>query len=63
MIAMNLVKAYLATIEGVHIYAIISMLIFLVTFIFMIYQTFLMRKDEVKEYGRLPIEDDGSVQN
>jgi K+ transporter len=60
---MNMVKEYLATIEGVYIYAIISMLIFLVTFIFMIYQTFLMRKDEAKEYGRLPIEDDGSGQN
>ena len=60
---MNLVKTYLATIEGVHIYAIISMLIFFVTFAFMIYQTFLIRKDEVKEYGRLPIEDDGSGQD
>ena len=60
---MNLVKEYLATIEGVHIYAIISMLIFLITFAFMIYQTFLMRKDEVKEYGRLPIEDEDSNQN
>ncbi len=60
---MNLVKEYLATIEGVHIYAILSMLIFLVTFIYMIYQTYLMRKDEAKEYGRLPIEDDDCGQN
>ena len=60
---MNLVKEYLATIDGVYIYAVISMLIFLVTFIYMIYQTYLIRKDEVKEYGRLPIEDDECGQN
>jgi hypothetical protein len=60
---MNLIKEYLTTIAGVHIYAIISMLIFLVTFIFMIYHTFRLGKDEVKEYSRLPIEEDECGQN
>ena len=60
---MNLIKEYLTTIAGVHIYAIISMLIFLVTFVFMIYHTFMLGKDEVKEYSRLPIEEDECGQN
>jgi cbb3-type cytochrome oxidase subunit 3 len=60
---MDLIKEYLGSIEGVHIFAIISMLIFLVTFLFMIYQTYSLRKDEVREYGRLPLEEDESGQN
>jgi cbb3-type cytochrome oxidase subunit 3 len=60
---MNLVKEYLVTIAGVHIYAIISMVIFLVAFIFILYQMYKMGKEEVKEYSRLPIDDDESAQN
>jgi hypothetical protein len=59
---MNLIKEYLGSIAGVDVFAIISMFIFLVTFLFMIYQTFSMRKDEVKKYSRLPLEEDESRQ-
>jgi len=60
---MNLIKEYLGLINGVHIFAIISMLIFLITFLFMLYQTYSIRKDEVKEYSRLPLDEDESSQN
>ena len=60
---MNLVKEYLASIQGVHIFAIISMLIFLVTFVFMIMQTYMIRKENIKEYGRLPIDEEDSGLN
>ncbi len=59
---MNLVKEYLASIEGVHIYAILSMLIFLVTFVFMIYQTYMIGKERIKEYGNIPMEEDECTQ-
>jgi cbb3-type cytochrome oxidase subunit 3 len=55
---MNLIKEYLGTIAGVHVFAIIAMLIFLVTFLFMIYHTYSLRKDEVSRYSRLPLEDE-----
>jgi cbb3-type cytochrome oxidase subunit 3 len=60
---MNLVKEYLVTIEGVHIYAIIAMFIFLVTFIFMIYHTYSLGKDDVKHYSKLPLEEDEKDQD
>jgi hypothetical protein len=59
---MNLVKEYLVTIAGVHIYAIISMMIFLVAFSFILYQMYKMSKEEVKDYSRLPIDDDDCAQ-
>jgi cbb3-type cytochrome oxidase subunit 3 len=60
---MNLIKEYLGSIAGVHIFAIIAMLIFLVTFLFMIYHTYSLRKDEVRNFSRLPLEEDESGQN
>ena len=60
---MNLIKEYLGSIEGAYIFAIISMLIFLVTFLFMLFQTYAIRKEAMQEYGRLPLEEDESGQN
>jgi hypothetical protein len=60
---MNLIKEYLGSIAGVHIFAIISMLIFLITFVLMILHTFSLRKDEVRKYSRLPLEEDEVVQD
>lgn len=60
---MNLIKEYLGSIAGVYIFAIISMVIFLVTFLFMIYQTYRLRKEDVKLYSRLPLEDENEDQN
>jgi cbb3-type cytochrome oxidase subunit 3 len=55
---MNLVKEYLVSVAGAHIYAIISMLLFLVVFIFMIYHTYSIKKDDIKHFSKLPLEDD-----
>lgn len=60
---MNLIKQYLGSIAGVHIFAIIAMLIFLITFLFMVYHTYSLRKDEVRNYSRLPLEDEDDNQN
>jgi hypothetical protein len=57
---MNLIKEYLGSVAGVQVFAIISMLIFLITFLFMLFQTYSIAKDRVREYGRLPLEDDNS---
>lgn len=55
---MNLIKEYIGSIAGVQIFAIISMLIFLITFLFMLFQTYSIAKDRVREYSRLPLEED-----
>jgi hypothetical protein len=60
---MNLIKEYLGSVAGADVFAIISMFIFLVMFLFMIYHTYSLRKDEVKEYSKLPLEDEESDQN
>jgi hypothetical protein len=54
---MNLIKEYLGSVEGADVFAIISMLIFLILFLFMIYHTYSLRKDDIKEYKKLPLED------
>jgi hypothetical protein len=59
---MNLVKEYLATVAGVDLYAIISMLLFLITFFFIILHTYSLKKDDLKKFSRLPIEDEESTQ-
>jgi len=60
---MNLIKEYLGSIAGVYVYAIIALLIFLVMFLFMIYHTYSLKKDDVKQYSNLPLEEDDSNQN
>jgi hypothetical protein len=60
---MNLIKEYLGSIAGVHIFAIISMLIFIVTFIFMIIQTYSIKKENIREYSQLPLEENEADQN
>lgn len=60
---MNLIKEYLGSISGVHVFGIISMLIFIITFLFMMYQTYIIRKDDARKYGRLPLEENEIDQN
>jgi len=60
---MNLIKEYLGSITGVYIFAVISMLIFIITFLVVIVQTYSLRKDDVREYSRFPLEDDENSQN
>jgi cbb3-type cytochrome oxidase subunit 3 len=58
----NLIKEYLVSVNGAYIYAIIAMLIFLLTFIFMIYQTYSIKKEDVSHYSRLPLDEEDENQ-
>lgn len=60
---MSLVREYLVAIAGVHIFAIIALVIFLATFIFMVVHAYSLNKDEVSRYSHLPLEDDDTGQN
>lgn len=55
---MGLVKEYLVSIAGVHIYAIIAMILFMVTFILMIYHAYSLKKEDVRQYSELPLNED-----
>lgn len=60
---MNLIREYIGTIAGAHVFAIAGMMIFLVVFILMIYHTCRLRKEDVKSYSRLPLDEDVDDQN
>jgi hypothetical protein len=60
---MNLIREYLGSVAGVQIFALVSLFIFLITFIFMLFQTYGIAKDRVKEYSRLPLEEDDGMTN
>lgn len=60
---MNLIKEYLGSIAGVYVFAIISMLIFIVTFIFMIIQTYSIKKENIRDYSQLPLDENEADQN
>jgi hypothetical protein len=60
---MNLIKEYLGSIAGVHVFAVISMLIFIITFIFMIIQTYGIKKEKIREYSQLPLDENEADQN
>lgn len=55
---MGLVREYLVSIEGVYVFAVISLLIFFFTFLVMIIHAFMLKKEQVNEYGNLPLEDE-----
>jgi hypothetical protein len=58
---MNLIREYLGSVAGVQIFAIVSLFIFLMTFIFLLFQTFSIAKDRVKEYSKFPLEEDNGA--
>jgi hypothetical protein len=55
---MNLVKEILGSVANVQIFAIISMILFIVVFVMMLLHTYGIRKDEIREYSQMPLEDD-----
>ena len=55
---MNIIKEYLADVKGVDIFAIISMVIFILVFVLMVIHTFSLRKADINEFSNLPLEDD-----
>ena len=60
---MYLIKEYLGSLAGVQTFAIISMLIFLILFFYMLYQTYSVKKDKLREFSRLPFEEDDLSKN
>ncbi len=60
---MGLIKEYLVSVAGDHIYAIISMMLFLFIFILMIYYTYSIRKEDIGNFSKMPLEDGEQDQN
>jgi len=59
---MNLVKEILGTVASAQIFGIISMIIFIVIFFLVIIHAYSLRKDEVRDYSKLPLEDNEADQ-
>ena len=55
-----MLKEVLQSIEGIAIYPVIGLFIFLAAFLVVIVNTWRMKKSEVEHAGRLPL-DDGTV--
>jgi len=55
---MNIIKEYLADVKGVEIFAIVSLVIFIVIFTLMVIHTFSIQKTEIRAFKNLPLEDD-----
>lgn len=55
---MGLIKEYLGSITGVQFYAIMAMVLFIMTFLFMLLFAFSYKKDEVRKFSHLPLEDE-----
>ena len=55
------VKKYAETIDGINIYPIISLLIFFVFFVVLLYYVKKMDKAKVEEISRIPLDQDGSM--
>jgi cbb3-type cytochrome oxidase subunit 3 len=60
---MNLIKEYLGSIAGVEIFAIISMLIFILTFVMMIIHAFSFRKEQIRDFSQMPLDENEATQN
>lgn len=60
---MKLASHYLESIEGVGIYAIIALIIFLLFFLGIFLHTISIPKEDIREFSNLPLEDDDSRDN
>ena len=52
------VKQYAESIEGIHIYPMISLVIFFLFFVVLLYYVKKMDKSKVKEISRIPLDQD-----
>ena len=55
------VKQYAESIEGIHIYPMISLVIFFLFFVVLLYYVKKMDKAKVKEISRIPLDDAASL--
>ena len=54
-------KHYFETINGVEIYPIISLVLFFIVFITMVFIVLKMPKDTIEEISNLPLENDSKI--
>jgi uncharacterized membrane protein len=54
---LRFISGNLTTIDGVNIYPIFSLVVFVLFFVVMIYRVVKMKKNYIDEMGRLPFED------
>ena len=52
------IKNHMATIDGIEIFPIISLIIFVAFFIGLAWYVFKMKKEHVKEMSNIPLEED-----
>lgn len=55
------VKQYAESIEGINIYPMISLVIFFLFFVVLLYYVKKMDKERVKEISRIPLDDDAQL--
>lgn len=55
------IKQYAESVDGINIYPIISLLIFFVFFVVLLYYVKKMDKTKVNEISRIPLDNDGSI--
>ncbi|HEX6171311.1 MAG TPA: CcoQ/FixQ family Cbb3-type cytochrome c oxidase assembly chaperone [Chitinophagaceae bacterium] len=55
------VKQYAESIEGINIYPMISLVIFFLFFVVLLYYVKKMDKERVKEISRIPLDDDAQM--
>lgn len=55
------IKKYAESIDGINIYPIISLLIFFVFFVVLLYYVKKMDKTKVKEISRIPLDEDAQL--
>ncbi len=55
---LKFIKGHMASIDGIEIYPIISLLIFFTFFVILFWWVFTARKDYINTVSNLPLEDD-----
>ena len=60
---MSLIKEYIGSMAGAQIFDIIAMIIFIAVFIILIIHTYSLKKEDIREYSRLPLEESEADQN
>lgn len=60
---LKFIKEHMATIDGIEIFPIISMLIFFLFFVGLFWWVFGYKKDRIKEMNNIPFEDEDENNN
>ena len=60
---MNLIKEYLGSLGSNSLFPLISMIIFILFFIIVLIYTLTIKKEDVSEYSRMPLDNDEDVES